>query len=233
MIINKRNVLNIHQIENSIDHIEDNFQLKPGQELLLKIQDFTKLNQTYEAALNEVATKLENLNAEFQVNFQHNPIHHMEGRLKSVQSILGKLTKQDHEISIDSIKANIHDYAGIRVITNYIEDIYTIEKLLTSQDDIKLIKRKDYINRPKENGYRSLHLVISVPVFFSRGTEHTLVEIQIRTIGMDMWASLEHKLRYKTRDLEKTEKFKVDLKSYATELHNIELDLQEIHIQLK
>lgn len=233
MILNKRNVLNIHQLEHSIEHIEGNLQLKDNQALLLKLQDFTKLNQTYEAALNEVATKLENLNAEFQVNFQHNPIHHMEGRLKSIQSIAGKLTKQDLDISVENIQQKIHDVAGIRVITNYIEDIYTIEELLTKQDDVKLIKRKDYVANPKENGYRSLHLVVSVPVFLSRGTEHTLVEIQIRTIGMDMWASLEHKLRYKTTDTDKVQSYSNDLKTYASDLHKIELDMQNIHIKLK
>lgn len=233
MILNKRNVLNIHQLENTISHIDGNIELRPNQELILRLQDFTKLNQTYEAALNEVATKLENLNAEFQVTFQHNPIHHMEGRLKSIQSIAGKLTKQELDISVENIQKNIRDVAGIRVITNYIEDIYTIEKLLTIQDDVKLIKRKDYVANPKENGYRSLHLVVSVPVFLSRGTEHTLVEIQIRTIGMDMWASLEHKLRYKTTDSDKVETFSSDLKTYASDLHKIELDMQNIHIQLK
>lgn len=233
MIINKRNLLNLDSNTIHRDPIESQLQEKTTQEILNEFKNLTQLNQVYEAALNEIATKLENLNAEFQINFNHNPIHHMEGRMKSLQSIIGKMKANNLPIKMDMIKDNIFDVAGIRVITNYIEDIYTIEKLLTSQDDIRLVKRKDYVANPKENGYRSLHLVVTVPVFLSSGTKHTHVEIQIRTIGMDMWASLEHKLRYKTDTEKDVEQFSNDLKSYSVNLHEIETKMQSIHQELK
>lgn len=126
---------------------------------------------------------------------------------------------------------NVFDIAGLRVITNYIEDIYTIERLLTHQSDVTVLKRKDYVETPKASGYRSLHLVVTVPVFLSTGVVDTPVEIQIRTVGMDMWASLEHKLRYKTDD-DRAEEHAQQLERYAGELFDIERNLQAIHQDL-
>lgn len=187
--------------------------------------------QTYESAQQEIATKLENLDAEFQLNYNHNPIHHLEGRMKDPQSLMGKLQRKGLPLDINVIPNEIFDIAGIRVITNYIDDIYTVERLLVAQDDVKLLKRKDYVKDPKPSGYRSLHLVVEIPVFMSTGVKHMPVEIQVRTIGMDMWASLEHKLRYKT-DSERAEEFADNLIGYANELNQIEQNFQNIHREL-
>lgn len=196
-----------------------------------EIIQFAKMYQVYEAAQNEVATKLENLDAEFQLNYNHNPIHHMDGRMKSPESLVGKMQKKGLERTVKTLTDNVFDIAGLRVITNYIDDIYTIERLLTHQSDVTVLKRKDYVETPKASGYRSLHLVVTVPVFLSTGVVDTPVEIQIRTVGMDMWASLEHKLRYKTDD-DRAEEHAQQLERYAGELFDIERNLQAIHQDL-
>lgn len=232
MLLNRRNTLNVQQLQTRLPLVEDNLRLKTNEDIILQLADFARLNQIYESALNEIATKLENLDSEFHVNYHHNPIHHMEGRLKSPQSIAEKLTNKDLAISIPNIQENILDVAGIRVIVNYLDDIYTIEKLLIQQDDVQVIKRKDYVMNPKDNGYRSLHLVISIPVFLSTETKEVCVEIQIRTIGMDMWASLEHKLRYKN-NIDEIKQFSSELFSYAEDLYSIEKKMQKINDALK
>lgn len=153
--------------------------------------------------------------------------------MKDVQSLMQKLIRKDLELSVDNIQKNIFDIAGIRVVTNYIDDVYLIEEMLLSQTDITLVRRKDYISRPKSSGYRSLHIVVSVPVFQSKGSQSVNVEIQIRTVGMDMWASLEHKLRYKTDiSAELVAQYGNDLKGYADELAGIESEMQHIYKQL-
>ncbi|MDF2987516.1 MAG: hypothetical protein K0R50_3026 [Eubacterium sp.] len=161
---------------------------------------FFEMQHMYQSATREISTKLEILDDEFQVIHKRNPIHHMQSRIKSLKSIFEKLERKDLEVSMESAKANLNDIAGIRVVCYYIEDIYMIARMLTQQDDIELIRETDYIKDPKPNGYRSLHLVVKVPVFFSDGKETVPVEIQIRTIAMDFWASLEHQLRYKAID---------------------------------
>lgn len=194
--------------------------------------NFVELNHIYSSALEEISTKLKILDDEFQVIHKHNPIHHMERRVKGTRSLLSKLERKNLPVTVESAKDNIFDIAGMRVICNYIEDIYVLEKLLLKQEDIKLLKRKDYIEKPKENGYRSLHIVISVPVFLSESVEHTPVEIQIRTIGMDMWASLEHKMRYKNTKKD-TEAYMTLLKECAFEISNVENKMQDMHNDIK
>lgn len=158
---------------------------------------YLQMQSRYQSAIREVRTKLENLDEEFQLRHKRNPIHHMQSRLKTPQSILEKLQRKGLPISFQSAEDNLSDIAGIRVVCSYINDIYTVADLLKSQDDIKLIKVQDYIQNPKENGYRSLHLVVNTPVFLAEGKVWVPVEVQIRTIAMDFWASLEHQLRYK------------------------------------
>ncbi len=175
-------------------------QLFTGEDIGSLKKSFFEMQHLYQSAIREVSTKLEILDDEFQVIHKRNPIHHMQSRIKSIKSIFGKLSRREHEISLDSAKENLNDIAGIRVVCYYIDDIYMIAKMLTQQDDIVLLRVTDYIQNPKENGYRSLHLVVSVPVFFSDRKEIVPVEIQIRTMAMDFWASLEHQLRYKTND---------------------------------
>lgn len=195
---------------------------------LNSLYQWVELQQIYNGAISEISTKLEILDDEFQINYRHNPIHHMECRLKSIHSIMDKLENMDQPKTIQSIKKNIVDIAGIRIICNYIEDIYKIEELLLNQDDITLIRRKDYIKNPKESGYRSLHLIVSIPVFLSRTTEIVPVEIQLRTITMDYWASLEHKLRYKTKSND-TDTYKKQLIDCSSQLAEIENTMQYIH----
>ncbi len=168
------------------------------------IEEFAKIKkgfsiqqQLYQAAIKEIRTKLEILDEEFRVKYDHNPIHHIESRLKSVESIVKKLQRRGHEISVDSIVNNLSDVAGVRVICNYKDDVESIAKFLVNQDDITYIEQRDYISNPKENGYRSLHLILAIPIFLYESTELVRVEVQIRTIAMDFWASLEHKLKYK------------------------------------
>ena len=138
------------------------------------------------------------LDEEFSVQYAHNPIHHVESRLKSTASIIQKLRRKGCEISMESAKQNINDIVGIRVVCCYIDDVYSVADMLLRQSDIKLVKRQDYIEHPNYNGYRSLHLDIQVPIYLSDRTEYVAVEVQLRTVAMDFWASLEHDLRYKS-----------------------------------
>ncbi|WP_279160824.1 GTP pyrophosphokinase [Thomasclavelia cocleata] len=195
------------------------------------LQEFIALQQIYEAGIKEVKTKLEILDDEFKIKHDHNPIHHMEYRLKSVRSILGKLEKRGLEVSLESIVINLTDIAGVRVICNYVSDVYKIADMLIKQSDIKLIKKKDYIKHPKNNGYRSLHLVVEVPIFLAEKVQPIPVEIQIRTIAMDFWASLEHHLRYKA-DNEVPDGVRDELIECAKTISNLDYKMQGIYEEL-
>ena len=216
---------------------KDNFHLDedvvPGalKPLMEEFQDFILLRNTYHAAIREVSTKLEILDDEFQVRYDYNPIHHMECRLKSPRSLFEKLERKGLEIEIASIY-QITDMAGIRVICNYIDDVYAVASLLLKQDDILLIARKDYIKAPKDNGYRSLHLIVEVPVFFSTGKEQIRVEIQIRTVAMDFWASLEHQIRYKNNSPE-VQKIAKELKDCADTIAQTDMKMQQLRQRIE
>jgi len=199
-----------------------------NSEVFENLKDFFAIQQLYNSAIKEIKTKLEILDDEFQVKFDHNPIHHMEYRLKSPKSIVEKLEKKNLNISTAAIKENLTDIAGVRVICNYIDDIDRIADLLTRQDDITLIRRRDYIAEPKENGYRSLHLIVSVPVFLAESTQKVPVEIQIRTIAMDFWASLEHELKYKAQD-EISAELRLRLKNCAESITLLDAAMQSIY----
>ena len=151
----------------------------------------------YNSALKEIGTKLEILNDEFQHVHQYNPIEHIKSRIKTPQSIVKKLKKHGYESTIDNMVKYVNDIAGIRVICSFTSDIYRIAEMIINQNDIKVISVKDYILNPKPSGYKSYHLIISVPIFLSDRIVDTKVEIQIRTVAMDFWASLEHKIHYK------------------------------------
>lgn len=206
-------------------------KFKNGDEAFDKLVDFVELDHLYSSALKEISTKLDILDDNFNHIYKHNPIHHMERRVKEMTSLVKKLQRKGLTIDAETAKTNILDIAGIRVVCNYLEDIYVIEKLLLKQEDVKLLKRKDYIEHPKENGYRSLHIVVSIPVFLADRVESTPVEIQIRTIGMDMWASLEHKIRYKNNT--NTEDYKDKLKECAVEISDVEAKMQTIHSEIQ
>ena len=193
--------------------------------------EYVNVEQKYLAGIKEVRTKLEILDDEFHHRFDHNPIHHIESRLKKPESIIKKAIDKDVTLTEKEIMRHIHDIAGIRVICNYIDDVYVVAQLLINQDDIKLIKIKDYIQNPKDNGYRSLHLVLEVPIFLAEGVQPIHVEVQLRTIAMDFWASLEHKLKYKT-DNNVPEDIKKELIQCAMSISELDYKMQSIHNRL-
>ncbi len=175
--------------ENRMQHLSEEFQRM--------MDDFFSIQCRYSAAMKEVQTKLEILDDEFQTKHRRNPIHHIESRLKSIQSMMEKLRRKQHAVSMRSAMENLQDIAGIRVICSYVKDVYAVADMLISQDDVRLVEMEDYIREPKANGYRSLHLIVEIPVFLQEGRTLVPVEVQLRTIAMDFWASLEHAMRYK------------------------------------
>ncbi len=160
-------------------------------------EEWNKALLLYNAALKEFSTKLEILNNEFKLAHQYNPIEHITSRLKSAQSIARKMRIKQKELTVENIIRYINDVAGIRIICTFTSDIYRIADAITNQNDVTTLKIKDYIAHPKPNGYTSYHMIVSVPIFLSNDVIDTKVEIQIRTIAMDFWASLEHKIYYK------------------------------------
>ncbi len=192
------------------------------------VDEFFTVQCRYQAAIREIQTKLENLDEEFQMKHKRNPIHHMQSRMKSIQSMMEKLGRRNAQRSISSAVENLTDIAGIRVICSYLQDVYTVANLLTSQDDIHVLRVRDYIKHPKENGYRSLHLVVEIPVFLSEGRVMVPVEIQIRTIAMDFWASLEHSLKYKAQG-NVPEDISQELIQTASDIAALDQRMQTIH----
>jgi putative GTP pyrophosphokinase len=199
--------------------------LKESELLYGSYQEMVEMQLLYNSAIKQISTKLEILNEEFNVKHARNPIHHVEGRLKSPQSIVKKLQRKNMDISMKTAK-EINDIAGIRVVCAYLDDVYNISEMLLSQTDIKLIKYQDYIKEPNFNGYRSLHLDIEVPVFLSDHIERVIVEIQIRTVAQDFWASLEHDIRYKS-DKYVPKDICDEMLQSANEIATIDLKMQE------
>ena len=158
---------------------------------------YRELMSYYRCAIMEVETKFNVLNEELSLQYDRNPIETIKTRLKSPESILEKLHRKNHPVTVDSIEQNLNDIAGVRVICAFPSDIYQLEEAFLKQDDIRLVERKDYIANPKSNGYRSLHLIVEIPIFLHDHKRLMRVEVQFRTISMDWWASLEHKIRYK------------------------------------
>lgn len=167
-------------------------------------QRYINLMSYYRCAIMEIETKFNVLNEEFSLQFDRNPISSIKSRLKKPRSIQEKLKRKNLPLSVEAIEENLNDVAGVRVVCSFLEDVYLLADALLKQDDITLIEKKDYIANPKPNGYRSLHLIVSVPIFLANEKRMMRVEIQLRTIAMDFWASLEHQLRYK-KDTEFTE----------------------------
>ncbi len=206
---------------------KDIFRNGHPQETLENTESFMKLMSNYESALMEVETKLKVLNLEFSLLFERNPFETIKSRLKKPASIIEKLNRKGFPLSVESIEKNLFDIAGIRVICAFPEDIYATAEFLTQQDDIHVIERKDYILHPKENGYRSLHLIIEVPIFLSTGKKFMKVEVQFRTIAMDFWASLDHKLKYK-KNVENAGYIAQQLRECADIISNMDKKMQEI-----
>lgn len=197
---------------------------------LLKTE-LTRFMMSYKFALDEMNTKIDILKQEFQYIHDYNPIEHVKSRIKTPESILKKVYRKGYEFSLSSIKENIQDIAGIRITCSFISDIYRISEMLQSQKDIKTIKYKDYIKNPKPNGYKSLHLILQVPVFMSDRVEDICVEVQIRTIAMDFWASLEHKIYYKYNK-EVPQKLLDDLKEAANSVAQLDKKMENIHKEI-
>jgi putative GTP pyrophosphokinase len=193
-----------------------------------KIAQLTRLYSDYNAGIKSVGTMLEIISDEFQAEHDHNPIHHIERRLKAPKSILEKLNRKGLEPSIENVVNHVTDVAGLRIVCPYVEDIYTLSKFFLSNKDIELIKERDYIVKPKDTGYRSLHLVVKAPIAFASSVGHVPVEIQIRTIAMDMWASLEHEIKYKS-GVEMPSETSSKLKACAEVLATVDKDMQSIY----
>ena len=165
--------------------------------LLENAHAFLVMRNLYAAAGRQLTLKFEVLNSEFNVLYARNPIHHIESRVKSPESIAAKLLKKGLPLTLESAMQNVNDIAGVRVVCSYIDDVYRVAEMVERQQDLEIVKRQDYIKTPNYNGYRSLHLDLRVPVYLSDRTEQVLAEVQIRTIAMDFWASLDHQLKYK------------------------------------
>lgn len=201
-------------------------EMMPGyrgtdEDLQETIDDISLL---YRSAIRELETKIQVLSDDFDKKYSYRPIHHVQSRLKTFQSIMEKSVRYGIEDPINNlnvVRREILDIAGVRVVCNYEEDLHTMSSLLLEQEDIELIRMKDYCRQPKESGYRSLHMVVALPVYLVKGKRMVPVEVQFRSITMDAWASLEHELRYKNRD-GVTDDIVKTLKDCAETLHNVD-----------
>lgn len=198
-------------------------------EIMEQTRPFAELMMRYKCAMLEVKTKFDVLNTQLSLENDRNPLESINCRIKTVASIIEKLDRKGFELSPESIEKNLNDVAGIRVICSFIEDIYLLADRLCSQDDIRLIERKDYIKNPKPNGYRSLHLIVEIPIFLMDEKKFMRVEVQFRTIAMDFWASLEHKLKYKKNIETDLQEISAELKTCAEEISRLDNKMQEIH----
>ena len=190
------------ELQQSIVNVPD---IVPVPDIWLhRAKEFQQVMMMYACAIREVRTKLEVLNDELSVKNQRNPIEMIKSRVKKPMSIVEKLRRRGLEVSLESMTKNLDDVAGVRIICSFLDDIYEVAEMLVRQDDVNVIAVKDYIKNPKPNGYRSYHMIIEVPVFFSDSKKFMRVEVQIRTIAMDFWASLDHQLKYKRRLLTMT-----------------------------
>ena len=199
-------------------------------EQLVDSEEFRYQISLYQCAIMEVETKFNVLNTQFTVNGSYNPIDTIKRRLKSPASIADKLQRRGLPVTVESMRENLSDVAGIRILCPFEEDIYAVADTVLSQDDISLVEKKDYIKRPKSNGYRSLHLIVEVPIFTPEGKQMVRVEIQLRTIAMELWAELEHRLRYK-QDLDPAlaESLSEELRACADSCAELDLRMGNAH----
>ncbi len=193
---------------------------------------YLKLMSYYKCAMMEIETKFNVLNEQYSLENDHNPISTIKTRLKSPLSIEEKLKRRNLELTLDKVEENLYDVAGIRVICNLPEDVYSLANAFLKQDDIELIEMKDYIKNPKENGYRSLHLIVAIPIFLADEKKIMKAEIQLRTIAMDFWASLEHQLRYK-KEGEFTEEIAKELYECAEISAELDLRMQDVRRKIE
>jgi putative GTP pyrophosphokinase len=196
-------------------------------------RQFQQAMMRYTCAIREVKTKLEVLNDELSVKNQRNPIEMIKSRVKKPKSIVEKLQCRGFEVSLESMEKNLDDVAGIRIICSFLDDIYEVADMLIRQDDVKVIAVKDYIKNPKPNGYRSYHMIIEIPVFFSDSKKPIRVEVQIRTIAMDFWASLDHQLKYKKSFIDDNGEISEELKQCAEVIAGTDMKMLEIRKKIE
>ena len=215
-----------------IGHYETDYMTDEDVGRLLKIteqaEQFEVMMMEFDCAMAKVRTKLENLNKEMALKNRRNPFEYIKYRLKSPKSIYGKLKVKGVPFTVENIENTINDVAGLRVICSFIDDIYGIRDSFDMQDDVEILQEKDYIASPKENGYRSLHLIVRVPIFLSNEKKYMNVEVQFRTIAMDFWASVEHKMKYK-KEINNAEIIVEELR-YSADLIN-QLDRRMLQIR--
>lgn len=233
-----RNTMELFSRRNQLERkIEEQAETLREQEEIIRIQaeklreerSFNRLMMEYRSAIKEVETKLQVLNEEFSQEYNRNPFESIKSRLKTPSSIFEKLRRKGYPLTLEAIRDNLSDVAGVRVICSFPDDIYRIGNLLTKQDDIILLQAKDYIKNPKPNGYRSLHYILDVPIFLSHEKKYMNVEVQFRTIAMDFWASLEHKLRYKKNwDRSDADEIVAQLKACADSIEELDYRMQKI-----
>ncbi|HEY2420668.1 MAG TPA: GTP pyrophosphokinase family protein [Neobacillus sp.] len=193
--------------------------------------ELTRFMMAYKFAIDEMSTKINILKDEFNYIHAYNPIEHVKSRLKSPESILKKVNRKGYDFTLASIKENVRDIAGIRITCSFISDIYELSKMIAGQKDITVIDYKDYIKNPKPNGYQSLHLILEIPIFMSDREEPTYVEVQIRTIAMDFWASLEHKIYYKYNK-EVPQQMIDELRNAATIASELDRKMERLHNEI-
>lgn len=204
------------------------FETETLDAVLQKSRGFIKLMTYYRCAMMEIETKFKVLNEHYSLEHDRNPIQTVKTRLKSPISIREKLQRLSLEMQVATIEKNLHDVAGVRVICSFVEDVYTLANALLAQDDVTLIEKKDYIRSPKKNGYRSLHLIVSIPIFLASEKREMQVEIQLRTIAMDIWASLEHQMNYK-KENDRTEGLSAELLECAELAYALDERMNAIH----
>ncbi|MBQ4417682.1 MAG: GTP pyrophosphokinase family protein [Butyrivibrio sp.] len=220
---------NYGNVFQGLSHISEH-EIEQVLHLTKDAKRFRELMMKYDCAISEVRTKLEILNRDMSLKYQRNPFESIKSRLKTPTSIYEKLVRRGLPVTYDSIANELNDIAGVRVVCSFVDDIYTLADCLTEQDDILVIQRKDYLKNPKDNGYRSLHLIVCVPVFLTDRKEPMKVEVQFRTIAMDFWASLEHHMKYK-KDIRNPEMVSDEMR-YASDLIN-QLDKRMMQIREK
>ncbi len=213
-------------------HIEGYFGENFMEEAHAAAQNFSKMMSYYRCAMMEIETKFNVLNEEFSLRLDRNPISDIKSRIKSMFSIREKLQNRGLPFTLEAMEAHLHDIAGVRVVCSFPEDVYMLAEALLKQDDIKLLEKKDYIKNPKPNGYRSLHLIVTVPIFLAHEKREMRVEIQLRTIAMDFWASLEHQLRYK-KDFAFTEEMANELLTCANLSAELDARMDAIRSKLQ
>lgn len=194
-------------------------------------EQIKEMTMLYSCAMREICTKLENLSQEFELKKARNPIQHITHRLKKPESIRNKMLQKGLPLEYEVMRDEITDIGGIRVICSYINDIYAIANMLKQQDDLLIVREKDYISNPKKNGYRSYHLIVAIPIFLSSDKQIIPIEIQMRTIAMDFWASLEHQLRYKT-EAQVTESTRSRLTNIAEDIFHADVEMQQIYEEI-